>query len=152
MADEDQGGKIHIDADWKAEAAKEKQRLSEQSKAASAEAAKAAGAAGGQKPGGGAAGAGEQRGIPKASFETLVSHAASQALLFLGVMPDPSTGRRMYHPEMARFQIDTLAVIAEKTEGNLSEDEKKMLDTTLYELRQAYIQVSNAMREQQKGG
>lgn len=148
MADEAQGGKIHIDDDWKAEAAKEKQRLAEQSKAAGAEAGQGAGPGGGQPPGSGQ----RQGGIPKASFETLVSHAASQALLFLGVMPDPSTGRRMYHPEMARFQIDTLAVLAEKTEGNLSEEEKNMLDTTLYELRQAYIQVSNAMREQQKGG
>ena len=128
MSESDQGPKIHIDSDWKAQAQAEKQRLAEKSKQTAAD-----------KPKGSAPG-----GLPPANFETLVSTMVSQALFAMGAIPDPSTGQRMQHLDLARFHIDMLGVIEEKTKGNLTEEEKTMLSQTVYELRSRYIQLSAA--------
>lgn len=128
MAEQDEAPKIQIDSDWKAEAQAEKERLA--SKSASEE---------GQP----ARGAGQ---LPPPTFETLVSTMATQALFSLGAIPDPRTGQRVAHLDLARHHIDMLSVIEEKAKGNLSEEEEKMLATTLYELRSSYIQMTNAAR------
>jgi hypothetical protein len=141
------GSKIQIDSDWKAEAQAEKARLEEKVKAAEATKPAAGPAA---RPGGPGAAAGPRE-MPKASVETLVQSIASQAMLYLGIIPDPRSGQRIQHLDIARHHIDTLGVIEEKTKNNLSETESKILATTLYELRQAYIQVATAMREQRRG-
>ncbi len=143
MSSTPQGGsKFQIDSDWKAEAEAEKTRLEEKVKAAEATKPAAASA----RPA-----AGGQRELPKASVETLLQSIASQAMLYLGVIPDPRTGQRIQHLDLARHHIDTLAILEEKTKNNLTESENKLLLTTLYELRQAYIQVATAIREQRKG-
>lgn len=136
------GSKIQIDSDWKAEAEAEKERLEQKVKAA--ESSKPAATS--SKPT-----ASGKRELPAASFETLLQSIASQAMLYLGVIPDPRTGQRIQHLDLARHHIDTLAVLEEKTKNNLIEPEAKLLSTTLYELRQAYIQVATAIREQRKG-
>ena len=136
------GSKIQIDSDWKAEAEAEKERLGQKVKAA--EATKPAASAARPTATG-------KRELPAASLETLLQSVASQAMLYLGVIPDPRTGQRMQHLDLARHHIDTLAVLEEKTKNNLTEPETKLLNTTLYELRQAYIQVATAIREQRKG-
>jgi hypothetical protein len=139
------GSKIQIDSDWKAEAQAEKARLEEKVKAA--EATKPAA---GARPGASGAAAGPRE-MPKATVETLIQSIASQAMLYLGIIPDPRSGQRVQHLDIARHHIDTLGVIEDKTKNNLSETEAKLLATTLYELRQAYIQVSTAIREQKRG-
>ena len=136
------GSQIHIDSDWKAQARAEKERLEEKLKPSAAP--------GGAGPGAAPGATGRAGGVPKASFQTMVNNLATQALLFMGAVPDPRTGQRIQHLDLARFHIDTLAVLQEKTKGNLSDDEEKLLSTSLYELRQAYIQIANAMREQSK--
>jgi hypothetical protein len=123
--------KIHIDSDWKAQARAEKEKLAQ--KAAESESTKAA-----------ATGPG---GMPPANFETLISTMATQALFAMGAIPDPRTGQRMAHLDLARHHIDMLTVIEEKTKGNLSEEETKMLAGTLYELRSRYIQLANQARQ-----
>lgn len=134
MAEQD-GPKIQIDSDWKAQARAEKERLVEKTKAADAPGA-AAGKAG-------AAGAG---GLPPATFDTLVSTMATQALFAMGAIPDPRTGQRMQHLDLARHHIDMLSVIELKTRGNLSEEETGLIAGTLYELRSRYIQLASAAR------
>jgi hypothetical protein len=131
------GPKIHIDSDWKAQAQAEKQRLAEKSKAAPT-----------AKPGGAGAGtgAGASGGLPPASFETLVSTMVTQALFAMGAIPDPRTGQRIQHLDLARHHIDMLTVLEEKTKGNLSDDEANMLGGALYELRTRYIQMSAQAR------
>ncbi len=130
MPEQPEAPKIHVDSDWKAQAQAEKAKLAEQ-EAKTAEA--------GPEAVGGAAG-----GLPPASFETLVSTTATQALFSMGAIPDPRTGQRMQHLDLARHHIDMLSVIEDKTKGNLSDEETKMLTQTLYELRQRYIQLSGA--------
>lgn len=119
--------KIIVDDDWKAQAEAEKQRLAAEQKAAPAEP--------------GPTGEPSDR-LPPADFETIVSTMASQALFALGAMPDPSSGQRYVNLDLAKFQIDSLKVLEEKTRGNLSEEEAGMLDRTLYELRTAYVQMA----------
>ncbi|MFW6153772.1 MAG: DUF1844 domain-containing protein [Planctomycetota bacterium] len=128
--------KIHIDDDWKAQAKAEKDRLAAEQK---------------KQPDGGEPGTGAEAGgaggdkrpaLPPATFETLVSTMASQALFALGAVPDPNTQKRYVDLELARFHIDMLKVLEAKSAGNLTDDEKRMIDATLYELRSHFVGVS----------
>ena len=128
----DQEPKIHVDSDWKAQAQAEKKKLAEQAKA------KSESAAGAQPAGPG--------GLPPATFETLLSTMATQALFAMGAIADPRTGQPHQNLDLARHHIDMLTVIEEKTKGNLSEDEAATLATTIYELRTRYVQLASAAR------
>ncbi len=139
---EDDAPKIQIDSDWKAEAQKEKQRLAAQSATASG-ASDANAAAGKGKAGASAAG-----GLPKAGFQTLLSTMVTQALFAMGAIPDPVTGQRMAHLDLARHHIDLLAVLEEKTKGNLTQEESDALATSLYELRNQYVRLAESARRQ----
>lgn len=130
---------LHIDDDWKAQARAEKERLAQQAEAGEGEAAE--GGEGGEQAGG--------REMPPANFQTLLSTIASQALLYMGAIPDPMSGQRIAHLELAKHHIDLLGVLHEKTEGNLESEEQTMLDQTLQELRMYYTQVSEQMAKQQ---
>lgn len=124
--------KIHIDSDWKAEAQKEKQRLAEQEQ----QKASAAGPAG--APGD----------MPESPFEFLVSTMATQALFAMGAIPDPATGQRIAHLDLAKHHIDMLGVIEDKTKGNLTPQEAELLQGTLYELRQQFIALATHAAKQ----
>lgn len=137
----DEAPKIIVDDDWKSQAQAEKQKLAEQTKAK--QAAEAGGSDPGATPG---AGAGGGRQLPAASFETLVSTMTTQALFAMGEIPDPQTGQRMAHLDLARHHIDMLTVIEDKTKGNLSKEESDMLATTVYELRNRYVQLTMSQR------
>ena len=130
--------KIIVDDDWKAQAKAEKEKLSDQvdKQADSAAAAGATGADGRQ--------------IPPATFSTLISSLVTQILMALGGMADPQDGRRYVDLELAKFHVDTLNVLEEKTAGNLDEDEKTILDKALYETRMHYVQVAQAVSEQMR--
>jgi len=145
MTDEDPSPILHVDDDWKAQAQAEKAKLAEKEQAAKEQAADAAPAD--ATPNQGAPGQ-----IPPADFTTLVSSIATQALFSMGAMPDPQTGQRYTNLDIARHHIDSLSVLDEKTKGNLSEDEGKMLTSTLYELRSHYVQIANAARSPATGG
>ena len=121
--------KIVVDEDWKAQAEAEKQRLSETEQTAPASDATEQAAAG-------------PRQLPPASFATLVSSIAAQIMFALGGLRDPRTGQSHVDLDLAKHQIDTLVVIEEKTRGNLSPDEKKILDNALYEVRMAYVRAA----------
>ena len=140
----DDAPKIQIDDDWKAEAQREKERLAEQRAAASTAEATPGDPLGSPA---GAGPAGGPRELPPANFDTLINTLASQALLYLGAMPD-AQGRAYVSLEMARHQIDLLSVLEEKTRDSVTEDEKRVLASTLYELRGAYVSVTQAVREQ----
>ena len=61
------------------------------------------------------------------------------ALIFLGEVPHPGTGKPEINLEQARLQIDLLDVLRIKTRGNLSPDEEGLLDRVLYELRMRWV-------------
>ncbi len=130
--------KIIVDDDWKAQAKAEKEKLSDEVDK-QADSAAATGAAGQ-----------DGREIPPATFSTLISSLVTQILMALGGMADPQSGRRYVDLELAKFHIDTLNVLEEKTAGNLDEDEKTILDKALYETRMHYVQVAQAVSEQMR--
>ena len=76
-------------------------------------------------------------------FIELVMMNAQQAALCLGQMAHPSTGKAEVNLEAAKMFIDHLEIIKEKTRGNLSKDEEKILTSVLSELQLAFVQVSS---------
>jgi len=130
---------LHIDTDWKKQAQEEKRRLAEQEQKKAAESpAPATGSA--RRPGAAAGRSG--RDIPPANFATLVNTLVTQALFYLGDLA-PQGGEPVIHLDMAKHQIDMLSMLEEKTKGNLSEEEARMLDTALYEARMRYVNVAS---------
>lgn len=116
MTDEQQPGGLHIDSDWKAEAAREKERLASQEST-------------------------ETKAAPgEANFVELLNLLAMQAAIALGGYQGPGGERIAPNPAAAKHQIDLLGVLEQKTAGNLSDEEKKMLDGVIYELRMQYVQ------------
>ncbi len=119
MADETP--KIIVDDDWKAQARKEKEQLTEATESHPQEQA------------------------PPASFSELINSLALQVVMSLGLMTMPNGERIPPNLESAKFLIDTLDVLDQKTKGNLTPEEKHFLDQTLYDLRMAYVQITTAM-------
>jgi hypothetical protein len=73
------------------------------------------------------------------SFTSFVVGIASQAFVFLGVMPDPQGGSVARDLSQAKAMIDILSMLSEKTRGNLDEQEAHMMSEMLYELRMLYV-------------
>ena len=74
-------------------------------------------------------------------IEFVVMHAQNAAL-FLGQIPNPRTGEAEINLDLARMFIDQLAMIQEKTRGNLSSEEAKVLSNALSNLQMAYVEVA----------
>jgi len=80
-------------------------------------------------------------------FIEFVVMQAQNAALFLGQIPNPKTGQGEVNLDLARMFIDQLAMIQEKTRGNLTSEEAKVLSNALSNLQMAYVEVA---REQPK--
>lgn len=87
--------------------------------------------------------------LPAASFELLVMSLGVQAQMELTAPNDDDAPPP--NLDMARHTIDLLAVLKEKTKGNLSLEESRRLDNTLTELRFRYVQRVNEINEKAKG-
>lgn len=125
--------KIIIDEDWKSQVAAEKEAALHKP---------AADAAGPGEPG-----AGDFDGeLPEASFELLISTFVTEAMVALGQFPHPGTGQIEADPGHAKFAIDMLEVIAEKTKGNLNPMEEQGIKDILHQLRMAFIAVTQGAK------
>jgi hypothetical protein len=80
-------------------------------------------------------------------IEFVVMHAQNAAL-FLGQIPNPRTGEPEVNLDLARMFIDQLAMIQEKTRGNLTSEEAKVLSNALSNLQMAYVEASGSARPQ----
>jgi hypothetical protein len=80
--------------------------------------------------------------LPAMDFTTFVLSLSHSALLHLGDAPHPSDGKSEVDLPMARQTIDLLALIQEKTHGNLTGAEEQMLTQALYDLRLRFVEVS----------
>ena len=76
-------------------------------------------------------------------FESFVENMYLEAMLYMGAIPDPQTGETHSDLELAKYKIDTLSMIQEKTEGNLSEAEETRITEALYQLQLAFVQKSS---------
>ena len=77
--------------------------------------------------------------MPQVTFSTFILSLASSALVQLGEVPDPDTGRTSENLLMAKHTIDVLTMLQEKTRGCADADEARLLEGVLYELRMKYV-------------
>ena len=82
--------------------------------------------------------------MPPASLELLLTTLATEALMSLGQIPHPATGQLTTHPNQAKYLIDTIDVLREKTKGNLTPDEQQTIDSLLHQLRMVFIETGGA--------
>ena len=134
--------RIHVDSDWKAEAQAEKERLVEVS--AKKEAPKSDLPADPNDP--------NAPELPPADFKGLMGVLASQAIMGLGAYTDPQTGGVVIDLPGAKFAIDLLAILEEKTVGNITEDEAGELKNILNELRSRFVQIAQLVAQQAAAG
>ena len=80
-------------------------------------------------------------------IEFVVMHAQNAAL-FLGQIPNPKTGQPEINLDLARMFIDQLEMIQEKTRGNLTSEEAKVLSNALSNLQMAFVEVSGGAQPQ----
>jgi hypothetical protein len=78
----------------------------------------------------------------EANFSTLVLSIASSAAMALGLAPHPVSGKSEKDLNLARFNIDLLTMLAEKTKGNRTSDEERFLSSVLSDLKMKYVEVS----------
>ncbi len=128
--------KIIVDEDFKAEAQREKEILVAQEKAErekterqKAEQEKTEGSK-------------ERPPLPPADFAGLISMLATQAFFALGLIREEKGQDRPPDLTMAKFNIDMLEVIEQKTKGNLTDDETNLVENTLHQLRMAFVKAT----------
>ncbi len=80
--------------------------------------------------------------LPDMTFSTFVFSLGTSAMVHFGDFPDPVTKKAERNLEAAKQTIDILGILKDKTKGNLSDDEERLLESLLYELRMRYVRES----------
>jgi hypothetical protein len=83
-------------------------------------------------------------------FETLVSYLSTTAMFQLGLIPGPSGERIPADMPNARRTVDLLEVLQERTKGNLSASESRLLQDVLYELRMSFVEMQKRQARKSK--
>jgi len=118
--------KIIIDEDWKQQAQKEKEILAAQEEAEKEKTEEHV-----------------HRGpLPRGDLAALISMLTTQALFALGVLQVKGQERKEPDLELAKYNIDMLETLEEKTRGNLTKQENKVLENTLNEVRMTYVKIA----------
>ncbi|MBS1970905.1 MAG: DUF1844 domain-containing protein [Bdellovibrionales bacterium] len=76
----------------------------------------------------------------EASFSILAMSIASSAVMSMGLAPDPNTGKTSKDKNMARFNIDLLMMLQEKTKNNLNKEEQQFLENIISDLQVKFVQ------------
>jgi hypothetical protein len=122
-----------IDLGWKEQAQREKERLAAELD--------------GQAEGPDGAEGEEFGELPEPSFLHFVSGLAVQVMMFLGQIENPLLRKRMLDLPAAKYNIDVLGILAEKTKGNLSPEEDRSLVALLADLRLRYVETVKALEQ-----
>jgi hypothetical protein len=126
-AEKKQEKKIIVDEDWKQEAQKEKEILTAQEKAEKEKDREQD----------------ETQGhLPPGNFAALISMLTTQALFALGLLQIKGQEKREPDLALAKYNIDMLETLEEKTKGNLTQEEQTVLANTLNELRMGYVKIA----------
>jgi hypothetical protein len=78
----------------------------------------------------------------EASFVTLAMSVASSALMSMGLVPDPQKSKSAVNLDMARFNIDLLEMLQDKTKGNLAHEEQDFMTQVLADLKMKFLEVN----------
>lgn len=124
--------KIIVDEDWKSQVEREKEELKTQAQAGQEEAQDTSS---------------EEYPLPPASLTVLLSTLATQAMMGLGMFPDPASGKPTVNRPMAKHFMNTIAMLEEKTKGNLDSEEAAQISDSLHQLRMAYMATADANPE-----
>lgn len=81
----------------------------------------------------------EGRELPPLDFSTFILSLSTSVLMNLGLVENPVTGKTEKEPAVARQTIELITLLKEKTSGNLSDEEAKLMDNVLHELRLWYV-------------
>ena len=82
--------------------------------------------------------------LPEIDFSTFVFSLSSSALLHLGLVADPQTSQSQVSLPLAKQTIDIIAMLQKKTAGNLDEEEARLLEGVLYDLRLRYVEAAKS--------
>jgi len=119
-ANNEEAPKIIVDDDWKQQAAREKEEADRASKEQA-----------------------NTENLPGPTLAEIVHIVAMQAAFGLGGMQDPQTGQPVpAQLPLAKHYIDLLELFQQKTAQSVTEEEKQMIDGTLYELQMAFVQAT----------
>jgi hypothetical protein len=77
--------------------------------------------------------------LPPATLSSLVSILGTQALIALGQIADPATGKTDRNPDQAKHFIDLVAMLDAKTAGNRTPEESQLIDGVLHQLRMMFV-------------
>jgi hypothetical protein len=81
----------------------------------------------------------EGKELPPLDFSTFILSLSTSVLMNLGLVENPVTGKTEKEPAVARQTIELITLLKEKTKGNLSDEEGKLMDNVLHELRLWYV-------------
>ncbi len=84
----------------------------------------------------------ERAPLPEVNFNSLIFSLSSSVLLHLGEIADPQSGEKKKDVALAKHTIDTIAMLKQKTQGNLTEEEQKFIDAILADLRWRYVKAA----------
>ena len=135
MSESSAGGekpRIIIDEDWKSQVQAEKEALAKQQEPAAAEGASQAAHKTAEAPS-------AHGPLPPATLEVLITTLATQALAMMGQFPLPGMEKPELHLDEAKHFVDLLEMLEQKTAGNRTAEESKLLENVLHELRMGYV-------------
>ncbi len=78
--------------------------------------------------------------VPEVNFLNYITSLGFQAMIFLGEIPNPVTQKDDTNFDQAKFLIDTLSLLKDKTQGNLTKEEENLLNASVYELQMKYVE------------
>ena len=80
--------------------------------------------------------------LPEVNFSSFLLSLSSSTLLHLGEIADPQSGEKKKDLALAKQSIDIIVLLKDKTKGNLTQEEEKLLDHLLYDLRMRFVEAS----------
>jgi hypothetical protein len=135
MAQEEQPKKIIVDEDWKHEAQQDKDKLAAQEAEEKAQEE--------------TQGPKREGPLPEGNLAALISMLTTQTLFALGFLQIKGEEEREPDLDLARYNIELLQALEEKTRGNLTPEEQKLLKNTLAELRMGYVSAANQSAQEE---
>jgi hypothetical protein len=81
----------------------------------------------------------EESKLPEADFRSFITGLVMQGFMFMGEIPDPVSKEKQKNPPQAKYIIDTLIMLREKTKGNLTQEEDGLMEGAIHELQVRYL-------------
>ena len=134
---------VRADEGWKKAVAEEKARAREQDAQPAEQAQEAAGTETGPGPG--------RTPFPEPSIQVFLAGLYAQTIVSLGEMENPVTGKRTTDIEEAAYLVDTIAMLQQKTKGNLTPEEDAYVQNILTDLRLRYVKAKKPAAQESGG-